>query len=242
MSFQCRVQNIIYGLILLASLTLCTSTRAAALDQEKVKEFETAHANLVAETRPCLWIPYEGLRDDCIRKGEAETNSCKIVTWSCDGSNDTNPVLVDIKKFEERLDKLNDIEKSLKDDLSKAQDKKDEEAIKSANESIEKNKNEMSDLSFTIGRYKDALNERRDRAKKRAEFGKACLDTRVEVRKVFEEAASKADHEEEEDVKAIAEKLVPALEKSIEEHKGAIKDVQQGIKICEEMADRQSPR
>ncbi len=225
-----------HGLLAVCVLTVAVGATAQGAS---LKDFQDAEANLSNGERPCLTIPYSNIRENCLTKGEVVTNSCKTVQWRCTGDHDTNNVLVNIKKANEKLTTLQSSGDGLKSKLNDAKDDSEKENLKKM---IEANEKEIDQTKVDLSNLADELADRKEKLRKRVEFGKSCISAREDARKEFENAIDQANDERDNDIQNIAQKLIPVWKASIEEHKTSLQAADDGVKICQEMADRQYPR
>ena len=226
------------SLLLMCALGFVHGASAATL-----QDFIEAKANQDNGERPCLCIPYEDIRRDCIENGKVVTNLCKIVQWTCTADHDTDPVLVNIKKKNEELDKLKDVNADLNTELDKLKEaEKDEDKIADLQQKIKENENETTQANDELKNLTNDLDDRREKLKKRVEWGQACLSSREEARKNFEQAISKGENEADNDIQPIAQDLVVRWKASIEEHQPEIDATVKRIKECQDMLDQTAPR
>ncbi|MGC1297111.1 MAG: hypothetical protein WA869_18940 [Alloacidobacterium sp.] len=205
-----------------------------------LEEFKSAEQNMDDKERPCLSIPYSDLRSDCCDKGDELNNNCKIVQWSCDGDNDTNNTLVNLKKKGEALNKLIDLLKVVGETYSNSnQDEQVEGVLKGI---LDLAKQELPNINASIEGLNKELAEKREKLRMRIDFGKRCLENRQSVMKIFADAIALAERESDPEITVIATKMVAVWKQSIVDHEDGIKAVSEGIAKCEEMANRTEPR
>ena len=199
-------------------LTSLTGFVSAEDHEEKVKTFQNA-MNYSQDNKGCLSIPYSDLQDQCQRKQAGVVRWCKESgKWNCED--------VDPKVLQAQIERIKTERDRLKEERASYEQKKDESKIKEID-------NKLYELDRTRGELERQVAEASKMVSDRTYVAKSCRDARPEVMEVFRSAKSRADSEQDPDIRPLAQRLIKYWESEESGHNEQIRTVKEAVEKCD---------
>lgn len=211
-------------------LSLASMIGVSTASGQSLSDFESANSRSGCES-----IPYPDLQSRCTASSSVVTGACKVDATSCD---DLNPEELKrtVDEMRTRIEALN----SEKADLQQRQGEGIRESEYEDNvERLQAIDNELEDLEVKIGEFEARFNEEQELMKSRRERAKECVDLRVEIIEIFEEAKKGATRESAPGMSSIVEELIEKWEEEEEVHKTAVSSHHEAIARCDEFLGSQ---
>lgn len=184
----------------------------------KLEDFQEA----LKYTVGCNTIPYPSVKDNCRRTQDNEVKAYCDET-SCDRLG-TRGLVENIARLEENLKTLRQKETDLASNSNRTEAEERE---------LADTKQKIDDQGRALDPMKRTLEDTKTQIKGRIEKGQRCRESRIDVVDIFTDVIDDVEDEDEEAIKPLAQKLLPILRTSMDEHTKEIVNVQQGINACQ---------
>lgn len=211
-------------------IALATFLSAVALGvafADTLSEFQSA-----ASQEGCASIPYTTLRSEC-NSTQAKVNQwCKgdMGEISCKSIGALSGIRSNIAGIQSKLKSLQTSRKDLERKLSSTSDATLKKSIQTEIGNIDKS---IADLEGKIEALEAQAEKDRAVITKRIEVAQACVQHRKSVQALFQEAATKASAETDDEVEALAEQLVAQWEEERDSHLIAIRNYEGAVATCQ---------
>jgi hypothetical protein len=205
------------GLLVLGVTLVCLPVLPPAA-AGKLEDFQEA----LKYTLGCNTIPYPSLKENCRRTQDNEVKAYCDET-SCERLG-TRGLVENITRLEENLKTLRQKETELSSKSTRTEAEERELAA---------TKQQIDEQSRALDPMKRKLEDTKIQINGRIEKGQRCREARVDVVEIFTDVIDDVEDESEEAIKPLAQKLLPILKNSMDEHTKEIVNVQQGINACQ---------
>jgi chromosome segregation ATPase len=210
-------------------LTASSCLVGAQDHEEKVKRFQNG-VNYSQDNKGCLSIPYSDLQDQCQRKQADVVRWCKQSgKWNCEDV-DPKALQAQVERIKTERDRLKEERANYGQKKSSASEDRDKQEYENK---IKETDNKLYELDRSRGTLERQVSEASKTVSDRTYVAKSCRDARPEVMEVFRGAKSRADGEQDPDIRPLAQRLIKYWEIEGSGHNEQIRTVKDAVEKCD---------